>query len=92
MDDLSATLETLSVRLVACRHRLSRRTLMDRLAKAEETVASGAQHVLQQRAALARLGRDGQDAADASRLLALFEQVQAVHVADRDRLLREIES
>jgi hypothetical protein len=64
-----------------------------RLAQAEEHVAKGEGHVARQREIIAELERDGHEAlaTKAKDLLRLFEEVQAQHVADRDRYRRELE-
>jgi hypothetical protein len=63
----------------------------EHLAQAERHVALGAKYVARQREIIGELERDGQDAGQAWSLLALFEQVQAIHVVGRDRLLRDLE-
>jgi hypothetical protein len=42
-------------------------------------------------AGVAELERDGHDTASARELLALFEDMQTLHVAHRDRLVSELE-
>ena len=64
---------------------------MERLALAEEHVALGAKNVARQREIIAELERDGHDATQAWELLAQLEQLQAMHVADRERLLGELQ-
>jgi hypothetical protein len=64
--------------------------LMENLALTEEQVALGAKHVARQREIIAELERDGHDTTQALALLAHFEQLQAMHIADRDRLLGEL--
>jgi hypothetical protein len=65
--------------------------LLDHLALAEEHVARGAENVARQREMIAELERDGHDAKQARAMLAEFEQLQAMHVADRDRLIGELQ-
>jgi hypothetical protein len=64
--------------------------LLLHLALAEDHVASGALLVARQRTLAAELERDGHNPAAAIKLLVLFETVQALHTATRDRLLREL--
>jgi hypothetical protein len=63
---------------------------MENLALAEEQVALGAKHVARQREIIAELERDGHDTTRACASLTEFEELQAMHVAERDRLLREL--
>jgi hypothetical protein len=64
--------------------------LMENLALADEHIALGAKHVARQREIIAELERDGHDTTKACALLAEFEELQAMHIADRDRLLGEL--
>lgn len=58
-----------------------------RLRAAERHVAVGENCIARQQAALARLRRLGSDLREATRLLALLQDIQRLHVADRDRLI-----
>ena len=69
---------------------MDRAMLEDHLRLAIEHVAEGEQHVQNLGAVLARLEEGGHDTTEAKRLLAQFEELQAMHGADRDRLLREL--
>lgn len=69
---------------------MNRAMLQGHLAQAESHVAKGDQHLARQQELIAKLKRHGRDTADAEGLLKLFEELQVVHVADRDRLLREL--
>jgi hypothetical protein len=69
---------------------IDRQQTMEHLALAEEHVALGAKNVARQREIIAELRRDGHDTTAASALLVQFEEAQALHVADRDRLLRKL--
>jgi hypothetical protein len=64
--------------------------LRDHLRLAERHVAEGTEHLRRQRAIVAGMEREGQDASLARDTLALFEKSQATHLADRDRLRAEI--
>jgi hypothetical protein len=69
---------------------MARSMLEEHLALAERHVTQGEQHVAKQRAIVAELERDGHDASSARELLDVFEQTQATHMADRDRLRKEL--
>ena len=64
--------------------------LENRLAQAERDVSQGQRHIAQQRELIAKLERDGHDTKQAIELLHQFEQLQEMHVADRDRLRKEL--
>ena len=64
--------------------------LQDHLAQAECHVAEGERNIARQREIVAQLECDGHDADQAARLLRSFEELQALHVADRDRLRKEL--
>jgi hypothetical protein len=58
--------------------------LAQHLAEAEEHVVSGRRAIIRQRELILDLERDGHEAAEARRLLATFEEVLKLHMADRD--------
>lgn len=60
------------------------------LALAERHVARGYEHIASQMRIIDSLANGGHDTANAERLLATFEDVQRSHLADRDRLQREL--
>ncbi|MBX4875977.1 MULTISPECIES: hypothetical protein [Rhizobium] len=60
------------------------------LQQAREHVALGRQHVARQREIVAELTTRGADLAEAIRLLANFEESQAMHLAHLDRLQGEL--
>jgi hypothetical protein len=60
------------------------------LASAEEHVALGAATVERQREIIVKLERDGHGTIEAQRLLVYFEEQLAMHVADWDRLRKEL--
>lgn len=64
---------------------VDREILEQHLAQAEEHVRRGAEHLASQRAIIAELERDGHDTKVARGLLATYEEMQAMHIADRDR-------
>ena len=69
---------------------MDREVLRAHLAQAEDNVTLGEQHIAKQRALIEKLEGDGHDTVKARELLAVFEETQVLHVADRDRLLREL--
>jgi hypothetical protein len=69
---------------------MDRDTLKRHLTKAEEQVAIAAQNVARQRELVAQLERDGHDASQAQKMLEQFLEQQALHIADRDRLIKEL--
>lgn len=62
------------------------------LAMAEGHVAKAGELVERQRSLVADLERDGHDTTEARRLLAEFQEIEAMHISDRDRLRRELAS
>jgi hypothetical protein len=71
---------------------MDREQLLQHLAQAEDHVATGIEHIERQQKVIAELERDGHDLTQAKALLDQFEQLQQMHVADRDRLLRNLET
>ena len=70
--------------------RMDRDKLKRQLGETEEHVARSIQHVGEQWKLIARLEEKGQDTATSRRLLALLEESRDLHVADRDRLRRQL--
>jgi len=62
------------------------------LAQAERHVAEGEVILARQRAAIAATELIGGDVARFKELLSVFEDSQRVHVADRDRLRKDLEN
>jgi len=69
---------------------IDRQLWQEHLAQAERHVAQGQQHVTRQRRVIAELECDGHDAKAARQLLKQFEEMLALHIADRDRLREEL--
>ena len=69
---------------------IDRRTLFDHLALAERHVTQGDLHLTAQRLRIAELERDGHPTALARELLDKLAGLQRLHVADRDRLRRDL--
>ncbi len=65
---------------------MDRTILLERLAQAERHVAVGVRTVI------ANLERHGHDTNQARALLAQFQSTQALHIADRDGLKKELEA
>ena len=61
------------------------------LAQAERHVADGEHQIACQREIIDELERDGQDTRMARDALAHFEEMQALHLADRDQLRAELQ-
>ena len=60
------------------------------LIQSKQHIALGQRQIDSQRELIARLEIGGHDSFEARRLLAQFEEMQALHVASRDRLLIEL--
>ena len=69
---------------------IDRAILQQHLMLAERHVAEGTEHVTRQRELVARLERDGHDVFESKRLLILFEELLDLHIADRERIEREL--
>lgn len=69
---------------------MDRAALKEHLTQAERHIATGERNLSQQRALLRELERDGHDTSAARALLGSFEELQALHLADRDRLRAEL--
>jgi hypothetical protein len=67
-----------------------RDTLEQRLAHTEGYMAMSRRHIASQRTFAAELLHDGHDASLALALLLRFEELQQLHIADRDRLREEL--
>ena len=69
---------------------IDRAMWQEHLAQAERHVTLGETHIAKQQAIVAELERDGHDARIARDLLDQLEQMQELHVADRDRRREEL--
>ena len=69
---------------------MDRNIILDHLAMVRRHVARGEQIVARQREIIARLERAGCDTSDAERLLLQFEELQSLHVEDRERLEKKL--
>jgi hypothetical protein len=70
---------------------MDRRLMTEYLAQAERHVADGEHQIACQREIIDELERDGQDTRMARDALAHFEEMQALHLSDRDRLRTELQ-
>lgn len=64
--------------------------LLEHLAQTKQEIATGERDIARQRSVVANLRREGQDTAEAERLLARFEAMQAGHVATVESIRREL--
>ena len=64
--------------------------LLQALAQAERDVLEGERRIARQREIVAELERDGEQSWDATELLRRYEAMQAMHIANRDRLRKEL--
>jgi uncharacterized protein (DUF1778 family) len=64
--------------------------LYDHLARADRDVRQGQAIIARQRQIITALERGGHDIADALQVLADLEDIQQMHVEDRDRLRRQL--
>jgi hypothetical protein len=69
---------------------MDRELLEKSLAEADRRIAEAERHVANQLEFVARLERDGRDPTQGMQLLQQFEEMLAMHVADRDRLRNAI--
>ncbi len=69
---------------------MDRELLQRQLAEAEQRIAHDKLNVVGQREWVQRLEQEGQDPADARKLLAVFEKGLARDTVDHDQLLREL--
>ncbi len=69
---------------------MRRNAILERISMARRHVAMGEENIARLREIIARLERGGHDSAQARGLLARFEEIQQLHIADRDRLEREL--
>lgn len=69
---------------------LDSQMLVDHLAQAERHLVQAQEHVRLQHDVIAKLQRNGHDTRQANTLLNTFIDMEAAHLADRDRLRREL--
>jgi arginine repressor len=71
---------------------MDREIIQRHLAQAEDHIILGERHIVRQRELVAELEQKGHDTTEAKRLLAEFEELQVMHLADCDRLRRELDA
>lgn len=64
--------------------------LLEHLAQAKENVAAGERNIARQRDIIAELERDGHDVTEAKKLLARFEETQALQIAGLETIKSEL--
>jgi hypothetical protein len=69
---------------------MDRAELAQLLQQAEDRVRQGEDHIRHQQRIITELERDAHDSSMARQLLATFEDIQALHIAGRDRLIRTL--
>ena len=69
---------------------MDRATLENALAATEQNLAEAEHQLANKRELVAQLERDGQDTVQPTRRLAELEEVLDAHIADRDRLRKEL--
>jgi hypothetical protein len=69
---------------------MSRSALLNRLAQARRDIAMGEENTARLREIIARLESGGRDSSTAKELLARFEELQKLPIADRNRLEKEL--
>jgi hypothetical protein len=69
---------------------MDRAMLVEHLAQAARHVAAGERNVERQRRIVAHLKREGRDVREASDLLLQFVEMRAQHLAEWDRLRKEL--
>ena len=69
---------------------MDRHILNRHLAQVEEHVCLGEQHIARQHEIIAALRASGRDTTRALALVRQFEEMQVLHLAHRDRLLRKL--
>jgi hypothetical protein len=69
---------------------IGRAALLEHLAQAERHVAEGAAIIARQKSLILELEKDGHDTTSSRSLLRQFEEIQHLHIEDRDRLKTEL--
>jgi len=69
---------------------MDRKMLKRHLAQAKGHVETGRENIVRQRRVIAKLEQGGYGTKEARAALSLFEELQAMHTADLERILREL--
>ena len=67
-----------------------RALLLQHLVKTHGAIAEEAKLIVRQRQLITDLERDGGDTREAWKLLSRFEDIQRMHIGDRDRMEKEL--
>ncbi|MGY8711956.1 hypothetical protein RAD16_39995 [Bradyrhizobium sp. 18BD] len=70
---------------------MDRAMLQDHLAIAERHISEGAEHLARQQELIDRLANHNHDTSGALAVLRTMRETQAIHIADRDRIMQELE-
>jgi len=70
---------------------MDKQLLEQHLKLAKQHVAQGRRHIIRQKQIIFELTRDQHDTSQARQLLSTFQELQLMHVAERDRLQKELE-
>ena len=69
---------------------MDRAAMQERLMQAEARIIEGIRRIALQRKLVRDLDAHGEESSGAKRLLAQYEESQRLHIADRDRLAKEL--
>jgi len=69
---------------------MNKAMIVEHLTLAERHIAEGQQRIERQRQIIRELHNDGRDLATAMALLTQFEELQSLHIKDRDRARAEL--
>ncbi|WP_120708254.1 hypothetical protein [Rhizobium jaguaris] len=69
---------------------MDRELLEQHLKLAKQHVAQGRRHIIRQKQIIFELARGQHDTSQARQLLSTFEELQLMHVAERNRLQKEL--
>jgi hypothetical protein len=70
---------------------MDRAILLEHLVLAEEHIQRGARTIARQQEIIEKLDAHGHETVEARRMLKTFEDAQAMNIADRERLKKELE-
>ena len=71
---------------------VDRSLVKQHLAQVEHHITGSERHIARQREVILELERQGHNTAHARYLLARFEELQGLHIADRNRLREELQA
>ena len=70
---------------------MDRIMLEEHLAIAERDISEGAEHLAKQQELIDKLAQNNHDTTGARAVLTTMRETQAIHIADRDRILMELQ-